>query len=367
MIFVEKIKRLPFAMIGLIMMIALMGIMMLYSAAGGGMHPWATRQLLRLIVGILLMLWISCIPIRIWITYAYLIYFITLLFLFLVEAMGFVGMGAQRWLDLYFFNFQPSEVMRIALLLALARYFHDKEYDDMLRIKTLIPPLLMIMVPVLLVCRQPDLGTALLLLMGGSAIVFIAGIHWGYILAVSLSTIAAIPVLWNFLHDYQKNRILNFLTPERDPMNTGYHVIQSKIALGSAGFMGKGFLKGTQSHLNFLPEKQTDFIFSMFCEEFGFLGGLLLILAYFLWLFMCFEIVFLSKNRFCQLLGMGLATSFFVYIFVNIAMVIGLLPVVGIPLPFFSYGGTALITLLMSQGILFSIYLHTQERSINKY
>lgn len=358
-----KLKKLPWFIVFLIISIASLGIIMLYSAANGDIHPWAFKQTIRLAVGLIIMIIVSMIELRYWILSAYSFYIITLIMLIFVEILGFVGMGAQRWIDLYFFNFQPSELMRIALLVALSRYFYDLDFKQLKDGRFLILPLCMVMVPVLLVCRQPDLGTALLLLFGACSIFFISGVYWGYFLGASGIVLAMIPIFWNFLHDYQKNRILNFLTPERDPANTGYHVIQSKIALGSSGFWGKGFLKGSQSHLNFLPEKQTDFIFTMFSEEFGFIGSFLLICLYAIWLFYSWDISLSCKNRFGKILSTGITTSFFVYVFVNIAMVTGLLPVVGIPLPFFSYGGTSLITLLFSQGILFSIYLHNRKNS----
>ncbi len=363
----RKIKQLPWHLIAVILIIALLGIVMLYSAANGSLHPWAFKQLLRLFIGLILMVIVALIDMRTWIASAYFFYTATLVLLIFVELLGFVGMGAQRWIDLYIFNLQPSELMRLALLLALARYFYTADIREIRNWRFLVPPIIMILLPVALVCRQPDLGTALLLMMGAGAILFVSGIHWGYFLGVGCAAIASIPVLWSFLHTYQKSRILNFLTPERDPMRTGYHVVQSKIALGSGEITGKGFLKGTQSHLNFLPEKQTDFIFTMFGEEFGFIGCILLILLYCVWLIGSLEIALNCKHRFGQLLGVGIAISFFVYVFVNMAMVMGLLPVVGIPLPFFSYGGTALITLLISQGVLFSVHLHTKLRGQNTF
>ncbi|PIZ33365.1 MAG: rod shape-determining protein RodA [Alphaproteobacteria bacterium CG_4_10_14_0_8_um_filter_37_21] len=358
----NKIKLLPWPLIGVILIIAGLGILMLYSAANGNLHPWAFKQLLRLFVGLILMVIVALIDMRTWIASAYFFYAATLALLVFVELLGFVGMGAQRWIDLYIFNLQPSELMRLALLLALGRYFYTADSKEMRNWRFLVPPVIMIVLPVALVCRQPDLGTALLLMMGATSILFVSGIHWGYFLGVSCTALASAPVLWSFLHTYQKNRILNFLTPERDPMRTGYHVVQSKIALGSGEVTGKGFLKGTQSHLNFLPEKQTDFIFTMYGEEFGFLGCIFLIALYCIWLLGSLEIALNCKHRFGQLLGVGITLSFFVYVFVNIAMVMGLLPVVGIPLPFFSYGGTALITLLISQGVLFSVHIHTKSR-----
>ncbi|MCX7338304.1 MAG: rod shape-determining protein RodA [Alphaproteobacteria bacterium] len=338
------------------------GILMLYSAADGSMHPWGIRQLGRFGIGFFVMIIVSVTDIRGWYASAYLLYFIALALLVAVEVLGFVGMGAQRWIDLYVFNLQPSELMRVCLILALARYFHDCTLQDVARVQTLLLPAALIIVPTLFVLRQPDLGTAFMLVLSGAALFFVAGVKIWKFIVVGVGGIAAVPILWPFLHTYQQKRILIFLDPASDPTNTGYHLTQSKIALGSGGLWGKGFLCGTQSHLNFLPEKQTDFIFTMFCEEFGMIGAIVLLCLYATLIVYNFNVAQASRTQFGKLIAIGLATTFFLYVFINTAMVMGLLPVVGIPLPLISYGGTAMITLLFSQGLIFSVKLHNDIR-----
>ncbi len=338
--------------LGTIVALVFIGLVTLFSAANGSIHPWVLKQLLRFLLGLALFGVIVASDIRWWSQHAYSIYAIVLTMLILVELMGFVGMGAQRWLDLYIFNLQPSELMRVALILALSHYFSFLEAEEARQIKNLIVPLLLIFVPVLLAMRQPDLGTAILLLSSGLAIFFVSGVPWWFFAAGFVTIISAIPILWNFLYDYQKKRILIFLNPESDPSHAGYHISQSKIALGSGGFTGKGWLKGTQSHLNFLPEKQTDFIFTMFAEEFGLIGCVLVIGLFSILLFWGFTIADRARLKFDKLVAIGITTTLFLYVFINIGMVMGLLPVVGVPLPFMSYGGTAMITLMLSMGIL---------------
>jgi rod shape determining protein RodA len=252
--------------------------------------------------------------------------------------------------------------MRVCLVLALARYFHTLPFDDIVRLRSLVIPLLMILTPSLLVLRQPDLGTAFLLIMSGTAVFFVAGVRsWKFLVSGGL-VLAALPIIWSNLHTYQQKRVLIFLNPESDPLHAGYHVTQSKIALGSGGIWGKGLMEGTQSHLNFLPEKQTDFIFTMFGEEFGMVGALIMIILYALVILYNMRIALHSRNPFGQFTAIGLTTTFFLYAFVNMSMVMGMLPVVGIPLPFMSYGGTAMITLLFSQGLIFSVSLYNDVR-----
>ena len=339
----------------IIAVIVFIGLVTLFSAANGSVFPWVVKQFLRFLLGLVVFGLIVASDIRWWSIYSYLIYAVILVMLILVELMGFVGMGAQRWLDLYIFNLQPSELMRVALILALARYFSFMEAEETRRLKNLIIPILLMVIPMLLVMRQPDLGTAILLLGSGLAIFFVSGVPWWFFATGFVTVLAAIPILWNFLYEYQQKRILIFLNPESDPTHAGYHISQSKIALGSGGFTGKGWLKGTQSHLNFLPEKQTDFIFTMFAEEFGFIGCLVVMSLFCILFFWGFTVADHAKQKFGKLVAIGITTTLFLYVFINMAMVMGLLPVVGIPLPFMSYGGTAMITLMLSMGLLTSV------------
>jgi len=349
-------------MIGILVLIASVGFLMLYSAANGSMSPWAWKQLLRFFVGFILMIAVATIDSRSLMSYAYLLYFVALLLIIGVEIMGFVGMGAQRWIDLYIIQLQPSEIMKIALVLALARYFHKRTITEIRRFSTLLFPLALVLMPTLLVMRQPDLGTAVILILCGATLFFVAGVQWWKFAIAGSGALAAAPAIWMLLYDYQKNRILTFINPENDPTNSGYHVSQSKIALGSGGLMGKGFLQGTQSHLNFLPEKQTDFIFTMFGEEFGFIGGIVLLGLYVTLIAYGFQIAMDSRNPFGRLVAIGMTTIVFLYVFINMAMVMGMLPVVGVPLPFISYGGTALLTLLIGQGMILSVAIHHNSR-----
>lgn len=358
----RDINKIPISILFLLTFIASIGFAMLYSAADGSFSPWAYKQMIRYGVGLVVMLIVTLIDSRLWMYMAYPLYGMSLLLLVGVEFMGFVGMGAQRWIDLYVIQLQPSELMKIALILALARYFHLCSLDEIRKLKTLILPCLLILMPTLLVMRQPDLGTALILVMSGAVIFFCAGVQIWKFVVTGGGVLAAIPVLWTFLHDYQKKRVLVFLNPESDPSNSGYHVTQSKIALGSGGWFGKGYMEGSQSHLNFLPEKQTDFIFTMFSEEFGFVGGLILIIAYLLLLGYGFRVALQMRHFFGKLVCVGVTSTFFLYAFINMAMVMGMLPVVGVPLPLVSYGGTALLTLLMGQGLVFSMVIYQESR-----
>jgi len=354
----KKILHIHWFFVLLLCLTAGIGIAMLYSAANGSMDPWASRQSARFGVGLVVMILVALIDIRIWMRYAYVLYMITLVLLVLVEISGTIGMGAQRWISLGYFNLQPSELMKIALILALARYFHGGSIEDVDRPSFLITPLLMIALPSALVLRQPDLGTTLMLVMASGAIFFVAGVRIWKFAVVLFSGIAAMPIAWQFLRDYQKQRVLTFLNPESDPLGSGYHIIQSKIALGSGGMLGKGFMQGTQGHLRFLPEMQTDFIFTMLAEEFGMMGGIGLLGLYGLILVYGVALSLRCRNQFGRLLGMGVTTTFFLYVFINIAMVMGLIPVVGVPLPLISYGGTAMMTLLIGFGLLMSVWVH---------
>lgn len=363
--FRQKLLRLNWELVLLIILTASIGFAMLYSAANGSFDPWASRQMSRFAVGLAMMLCVALIDIRLWLRTAYPIYALCLGLLAAVEIMGSIGMGAQRWLNLGFFQLQPSEVMKIAVILALARYFHGFDVDEAGRLRNLWIPVLIVVAPIALVLRQPDLGTAMTVAMVGGAMFWLGGARLWQFGVVAAGVAAAVPVAWQFLHAYQKQRIFTFLSPESDPLGAGYHILQSKIALGSGGMFGKGFLEGTQSHLNFLPEKQTDFIFTMLAEEFGLIGGVGLIALYGLLIAYGIFIAFRCRSQFARLLAMGLTVNFFLYVFINIAMVMGILPVVGVPLPLISYGGTAMLTVLIGFGLIMSCWLH-RDMYINR-
>ena len=356
--FREKLRHLNFTYFVLISLLAVAGVMMLYSAAKGRWDGWAVNHALRFALGFAVMFAASMVDIKLFLRYAYPFYFATLALLIVVEVAGYTGMGATRWIDLKFIKLQPSELMKIALVMALAKYFHTSTLQSIETVRGIVPPLMMALVPAALIMAQPDLGTAMMLLFTTGVILFAVGVQvWKF---VALGGMAAVlmPIGWHFLHDYQKLRVLTFLDPERDPLGSGYHIMQSKIALGSGGVFGKGFLKGTQSHLNFLPEKHTDFIFTMLSEEFGLIGGVVIILVNMLILAYSYAFAMRTTSYFGKLLIIGLATNYFLYVFINIAMVLGLLPVVGVPLPLISYGGTVILSVCASFGVIMAVYIN---------
>jgi rod shape determining protein RodA len=358
--FGQKLWGVSWFLVVLICAAASVGVGMLYSVADASFDPWASRHAARFGAGLGLMLLIALIDIRHWLRVSYLLYAIALALLVAVEVSGRIGMGAQRWVDLGLFQLQPSELMKIALVLALARYFHSRTQEEAASLVFLVVPVALVLAPVALVLRQPDLGTAVLLMLGAAVIFFMAGVRIWIFVGGFLASLAAIPIGWSFLHEYQKDRIYTFLDPARDPLGAGYHIMQSKIALGSGGIFGKGYLQGTQSHLSFLPEKQTDFIFTTLAEEFGIVGGLLLISVYVLILAYGLLIALRARNQFGRLVALGVTTTFFLYVFINVAMVTGLIPVVGVPLPLVSYGGTAMMTLMIGFGLLMSVQIHRE-------
>jgi rod shape determining protein RodA len=360
--FSDKVRGINWGLIFLISVISGIGFAMLYSAANGNLQPWASKQMARFAIAFIPMIAAALIDIRHWFRLSYWIYGLALALVLLVDLRGVIGMGAQRWIDLGFIQLQPSELMKIAMVLALARYFHCLNAENGGRIVDLVVPAALIVVPVGLVLKQPDLGTAMMLLANGAIIFFLAGVRLWIFGAGLAGAGAAAPVIWSLLRDYQKARLYTFLAPDADPLGAGYHIMQSKIALGSGGLFGKGFLAGTQSHLSFLPEKQTDFIFTMIAEEFGLVGGLALLALYILVIAYGFTIALRSRNHFGRLLGLGLATNFFLYVFINTAMVIGMIPVVGVPLPLISYGGTAMVTVMFGFGLLMNVSIHRDVR-----
>jgi rod shape determining protein RodA len=358
----EKLVSLNWGLVLLLGLVAAIGIAMLYSAANGSWQPWAEKQAIRFGVAALIMVGAALVDLRTWLRIAYWFYGIVMVLLIAVEIRGAVGMGAQRWIDLGIIQIQPSELMKIAAMMALARYFNGLTIEEIGRPLRLIVPSLLILVPAALVMKQPDLGTAMMLVLGGAAMFFLAGVRLWQFGLVLAGGMAAVPVAWRFMRDYQRNRIYTFLDPENDPLGAGYHSLQSKIAIGSGGWGGKGFLMGTQSHLNFLPEKQTDFIFTLLAEEWGLIGGLVLLGLYLLIVAYGYAIAFRSRSQFGRLLALGITTNLFLYVFINTAMVMGLIPVVGVPLPLISYGGTALLTVMFGFGVLMSVYIHRDVR-----
>ena len=356
----QKVVGINWVLVLLIMLTAGLGLAVLYSVSDGAMDTWVRAQGIRIGIGFVLMFAIALVDIRLFLRFAYVGYFAALVLLIGVELAGSVGMGAQRWLELGSLRMQPSELMKVALVLALARYFHERSMEEVHKLRWLLIPVAMIAAPALLVIRQPDLGTALLLIFGGGAMFVLAGVRFRVFAVGTVAVIGAIPFLWRSLHGYQQDRILTFLDPERDPLGAGYHIIQSKIALGAGGVFGRGFREGTQSHLSFLPEAQTDFIFTTLAEELGLVGGLGLLGLYTLMLALSVITALRSRNHFGRLLALGIGTTFFFYVFINIGMVTGLLPVVGVPLPLVSFGGTAMVTLLAGFGLMLSVHIHRE-------
>ncbi len=356
----DKIRQFNYKFLFLVCSVVFIGLGILYSVANGNWTPWADRQFIRFLLSLGVLLVTALINFRLWMKYAYWIYGIGLILLIGVELFGHVGMGAQRWLNLGFMNIQPSEVMKIALILALARYFHSSSLSDIRSLQYIFPPVLMMALPVALILKQPDLGTALMLVSVTGAIFFVVGVQLWKFFAVLGCLSACLPIIWTMLHDYQKRRVLTLFNPESDPLGDGYHIIQSKITLGSGGLFGKGFMESTQSRLSFIPEKQTDFIFTVLCEEFGFFGAASLIGLYLLIILYGFYISFRCNNFFGKVLAIGLTVNFALYVFINIGMVTGLLPVVGVPLPLMSYGGTAMMTLFFSFGLIEAVYINRE-------
>ncbi|MEM6550029.1 MAG: rod shape-determining protein RodA [Pseudomonadota bacterium] len=359
-----KLLRVNWALVLLTTAIASVGFVMLYSVAGG-FDPWASRQMTRFGVGVLAMLIVGLIHIRFWKGCSVLGYLVALALLVAVEFIGTTGMGAQRWIRIGPLQLQPSELMKIALVMALARYYAWLDQGRESRPLWLIPPLLMIALAMVLVLKQPDLGTALMLGLGGAVVMFLAGVSvWYFVGAGTLGVGTIYAVLaskgteWQILKDYQYRRIDTFLDPEKDPLGAGYHITQSKIAMGSGGISGRGFMQGTQSRLNFLPEKHTDFIFTTLAEEFGVVGSLSLLGLYVLVLVFGFAAMAANKDRYSALLIGGLTAAFFFFWAVNMAMVMGLVPVVGVPLPLVSYGGSAMLVLMLAFGLIQSAHIH---------
>jgi rod shape determining protein RodA len=354
-----KLGQIDWTFVGMLCVVAGTGAMMLYSVGGGSWTPWAANHLVRFSVLLVALVVLAMVDIRVWHAIAYPVYGMALLLLVAVEAVGETRMGAQRWLAIGPFSFQPSEIMKIGIVLALARFYHGASAQAARWSWKLLIPLSMIAVPVALVAHQPDLGTSLLILFTGVAIMFVAGLSWKVIGAAAASVFAIVPFMFMFvLHEYQRQRILTFMNPEADPSGSGYHTLQGKIALGSGGFLGKGFGLGSQSQLNYLPEKHTDFIYASLAEEFGFIGACGLLLVYGAIVTQSLRIATVSHSHFGRLATTGVTATFALYVLINASMIMGLAPVVGIPMPMLSYGGTVMLTVMIGFGLVMSVRVH---------
>lgn len=356
--FTAKLLRVDWMFVLLLCALASVGYAALYSVGGGSAEPYASRHAMRFAIGLVIMLGLALLDIRVIAKLAWPTYFAALALLAAVAVAGHVGKGAQRWISVGGLEMQPSEMMKIALVLALAQWFHRASWERIGNVFFLIPPLLAIAVPALLILKEPNLGTAVILAALGGAMLFAAGVRWWKFVLVLTPIPLAARIAYNHLHAYQRARIETFMHPESDPLGAGYNIIQSKIALGSGGMWGEGYLHGTQAHLDFLPEKQTDFIFTIIGEEFGFVGAAAVMALLCLIVLGGMRIAFRCKHQFGRLVAFGLAMNFFLYVFVNIAMVMGVIPVGGVPLPLISHGGSAMFTTMAGFGLLLSVAVH---------
>ena len=363
--FREKFYSLDFILIFLVLLLGIISFFAIYSTERGNFGYYTENHIYRFFIFFIVFLIISFINIRFWHRSAYAIYFLTLILLFGVEFFGVTASGSKRWINLFVFNLQPSELMKIAIIIYLSRYYNKIPPHSVNQLKFLIQPIFVLLIPVALVTVQPDLGTAILIAAGGLIVIWLAGLRIKYFLYSFLTFICVTPFVIAFLKPYQKMRILTFLNPERDPLGAGYQLIQSKIAIGSGGLLGKGFLNGSQSYLDYLPEKHTDFIFTLYSEEFGFIGSTLLLSIYALIILRVILIGSKVRNNFAKLYCYGFASAFFVYVMVNMTMVLGLLPIVGAPLPIMSYGGSIMLSMMMGLGIVMSSKIYAQESAIN--
>ena len=350
------LSRINWFFIIILILISSIGIALLYSIAGGSWEPWASNQIIRISIGLLVLILVSFVHVRVWYRYANYFYLFSIFLILITLFFGKEVSGATRWINLYFFSFQPAELVKIFILLALAKYFHSIKLQSHDIKQRIFVPLLILLIPVFFVFKQPDLGTALIIFFSGVIVLFLSGVNIKTFVLSGIGGLISLPILWTFLKDYQKSRIINFLDQQSNTLGANYHITQSKIALGSGGFFGKGFLEGSQSHLNFIPEMETDFIFSVLGEEFGFLGVMILFFLYFLLIAWALKVSFESKNYFSKIFGISFVASFFIVIFVNIGMVTGIIPVVGVPLPFCSYGGSAILSNFIGFGIILSGY-----------
>ncbi|MBL6785186.1 MAG: rod shape-determining protein RodA [Rickettsiales bacterium] len=342
-------------------LLSVFGFVVLYSAGGGDFHAFAFRQLKRFVLILPLVLLIISVNTKLLFKYTYLSYFLGLLLLVIAEISGSTVLGAKRWVSIAGFNIQPSEVMKLAIILTLAKFFHNTHIYNMKKLMYVFLPVAYIALPCILILAQPDLGTTLILFTTGISIMFCAGINMWFFIYSAIGALSMMPIIWVNLKSYQQQRVLTFLNPDTDPLGTGYNIIQSKIAVGSGGLLGKGFLSGTQSHLSFLPESETDFIFTIIAEEFGFVGALILITLFMIYFLRSLNLAAKCRHQFGKLIILGISVFLFLHFFINISMVIGLIPVVGAPLPFFSYGGTMMLTVLIGTALILNMDINKRE------
>lgn len=357
-----KLASVPWGLVLVFTVIAAVGVMVLYSVAQGSWEPWAASHLVRYGFALIVMLTIAVVDIRVWGAIAYPTYAIALVLLIAVEIVGDISLGAQRWLDLGIVRLQPSEFMKIGMVLALARYYHDVPEGATSSIKGHLIPFAMLALPAALVMHQPDLGTALLIVGAALVIIFLAGLAWKWVAMGAALAVTMVPLAFFFvLHDYQRDRVLTFLTPDRDPLGAGYHVTQSKIAIGNGGFFGQGFMQGSQAQLDFLPEKHTDFIFTNIAEEFGLVGALFVLSLYLVAIIYAVGIARGARTTFGKLVAAGMAATLFLYVAINALMIMGLAPVVGVPMPLLSFGGTAMLTIMVGYGLVLNVQVHRDQ------
>ena len=359
--FIQKVKKLDFVLLFSIIILSVISLVVMYSTDGGEILYHTKSHFIKLVTFFLLMLVISFFNIKIWHLFSYIFYILTIFLLIWVAFYGIKVSGSQRWMNLYFIVLQPSELMKIAIILCLAKYYHRLKIDNVNSFTSIIIVLTIILIPVMLVVSQPDLGTSILIALSGLIILWLGGVRIKYFFYSFFTFLITLPFIISFLKPYQKLRILTFLDPDRDPLGAGYQIIQSKIAIGSGGLEGKGFLKGTQSYLDFLPEKHTDFIFTLFSEEFGFLGSILLLIIYSIIIIRIIRIGTISRSNFAKLFCFGYAFAIFIYIVVNLSMVLGLVPIVGSPLPIMSYGGSSMLATMIGFGIVLSAKINHKQ------
>ena len=359
--FFHKLRSLDYIMLLSILVLGIVSSFAMYSTDGGELLYHSKSHIIRFVIFFTMMIFISFINIKTWHTFGYLFYVVVLALLIWASLFGITASGSQRWINLYFINLQPSELMKIAIIICFAKYYHRIQLSNVNKFKSIIIPILILFIPIVLVIGQPDLGTAILIALSGIIVLWLAGVNIKYFFYSSLIFIISAPFVISLLKPYQKLRILTFFDPDKDPLGAGYQIIQSKIAVGSGGLTGKGFLKGTQGYLEFLPEKHTDFIFTLFSEEFGFLGSIFLLLVYVVLIFRILRIGALSRSFFGKFFCYGFGSAIFVYITVNMAMVLGLLPIVGSPLPIMSYGGSSMLATMIGLGIVMSTKIYSRQ------